>query len=191
MTEDSTQQNRIAEKRRRLTVTAYDWVSMLVISLLALVIAFTFFLRIARVDGDSMNATLMDGDQLLLFTAVSQYHRGDIVVVDRYTVEPLIKRVIAVGGDTIRIDEKGHVYLNGLLLIEPYATTYTPQRGCTEEMIIPEGYVFLMGDNRMVSQDSRAQEIGPVLEKDLLGKAVFRLSPLPVFGGIYDNMEQR
>ncbi len=190
MTQNSAQQN-TAAIRRRLTISAYDWVSMLVVSLLVLVVAFTFFFRIVRVDGPSMDTTLKDDDRLLLITSVSRYQRGDIVVADRYTIEPLIKRVIAVGGDTIRIDENGYVYLNGSLLNEPYATSYTPQRDCTEEMVIPDGYVFLMGDNRAVSHDSRAQEIGLVLEKDLVGKAIFRVSPLPRFGGIYGNMEHR
>ncbi len=175
---------------RRWAVTAYEWVSTLVVSLLVLVIAFTFFLRVVRVDGDSMDNTLQHGDQLLMFTAVSDYQRGDIVVVDRYTVEPLVKRIIAVGGDTIKIDENGLVYLNGSLLSEPYAAEFTPQKGCTEAVVVPDGYVFLMGDNRSVSLDSRSKEIGLVLEKDLVGKAVFRLSPYSALGGIYGNMEQ-
>ena len=179
-----------SETRRRLAVSAYDWVSTLVISLLTPVIAFTFFLRIVRVDGDSMVNTLHHEDRLLLFTAVSEYQRGDIVVVDRYTIEPLVKRVIAVGGDTIKIDRDGYVYLNGSLLSEPYAAQFTPQKDCTETVVVPTGYVFLMGDNRPGSLDSRSDEIGLVLEKDLVGKAIFRLSPLPDFGGIYGNMEQ-
>ncbi len=178
------------ESRRRWAVTAYEWVSTLVISLLVLVIAFTFFLRIVRVDGDSMDNTLQDGDQLLMLTAVSDYQRGDIVVVDRYTIDPLVKRIIAVGGDTIKIDENGLVYLNGSLLSEPYAAEFTPQKGCTEAVVVPDGYVFLMGDNRSISKDSRSEEIGLVLEKDLVGKAVFRLSPFSALGGIYGNMEQ-
>lgn len=179
-----------SETRRRLAVFAYDWVSTLVISLLSLVIAFTFFLRIVRVDGDSMVNTLHHEDRLLLFTAVSEYQRGDIVVVDRYTIEPLVKRVIAVGGDTIKIDEDGYVYLNGSLLSEPYAAQYTPQKDCTEAVVIPSGYVFLMGDNRPESLDSRFDEIGLVLEKDLVGKAIFRLSPPSGFGRIYSDLKQ-
>lgn len=178
------------DARRRLAVSAYYWVSTLVVSLLVLVIAFTFFLRIIRVDGDSMDSTLRDGDQLLMITTVSEYRRGDIVVVDRYTIEPLVKRVIAVGGDTIKIDTNGLVYLNGDLLSEPYAAKFTPQKGCTETVVIPNGYVFLLGDNRSVSLDSRSEEIGLVLEKDLVGKAVFRVSPISALGGIYYNMEQ-
>lgn len=170
--------------------SAYEWMSTLIVALLVIVVLFTFFFRVIRVEGDSMVPTLNGGDQLLLSTMVTQYQRGDIVVVDRYTVEPLIKRIIAIGGDTLSIDEGGHVYLNGLLLSEPYATPFTPQKGCVDSVVIPYGYVFLMGDNRMVSLDSRSEEVGLVLEKDIVGKVVFRLSPLPSLGGVYDNLEQ-
>lgn len=175
---------------RKWALPAYEWVSALIVSLLVLVVLFTFFFRVVRVDGASMDDTLQHNDQLLLTTVVSEYQRGDIVVVDRYTIEPLVKRVIAIGGDTIKIDKKGYVYLNGTLLSEPYAAQYTPQKDCVETVVVPEGYVFLMGDNRLVSLDSRSSEIGLVLEKDLVGKAIFRISPLSSFGGIYSNMEQ-
>lgn len=181
---------RDAPSVRKWVLSVYEWVSTLIVSLLVLAVLFTFFFRVVRVDGNSMDKTLQDDDQLLLTTMVSDYQRGDIVVVDRYTVEPLVKRIIAVGGDTIEIDKGGLVYLNGRLLSEPYAAKYTPQKGCTEAVIVPEGYVFLMGDNRTVSLDSRSAEIGLVMEKDLVGKAIFRISPLSSFGGIYGNMEQ-
>jgi signal peptidase I len=172
---------------RKIARPVYEWVSTLIIALLVMAALFTFLFRVVRVDGDSMETTLQNNDQLLVLTAVSDYKRGDIVVVDRYTIEPLVKRVVAIGGDTIRIDDAGRVYLNNSLLNEPYASMYTSPKGNTEPIVIPEGYVFLMGDNRMVSLDSRSPEIGLVLEKDLIGKAIFRVSP---FSGIYGNMEQ-
>ena len=181
---------RTSRQLRQWAHSAYEWMSTLIVALLVIVVLFTFFFRVIRVEGDSMVPTLNGGDQLLLSTMVTQYQRGDIVVVDRYTVEPLIKRIIAIGGDTLSIDEGGHVYLNGLLLSEPYATPFTPQKGCVDSVVIPYGYVFLMGDNRMVSLDSRSEEVGLVLEKDIVGKVVFRLSPLPSLGGVYDNLEQ-
>ncbi len=175
---------------RRWAFSAYEWVSTLIVSLLVLVVLFTFVFRVVRVDGDSMDKTLQSGDQLLLMTNVTEYQRGDIVVVDRYTVEPLVKRIIAVGGDTIKIDTNGFVYLNGSLLGEPYAAAFTPQKDCDETVVVPEGHVFLMGDNRLVSKDSRMDEIGMVLEKDIVGKAIFRIGPFSSFGGIYYNLEQ-
>ena len=185
-----TEDKRNDQRMREWTHSAYEWVSTLIVALLVMVVRFTFFFRVIRVEGDSMVPTLNDGEQLLLSTTVTQYQRGDIVVVDRYAVEPLLKRVIAVGGDTLSIDTDGHVYLNGFLLSEPYATSYTPQKGCVDSVVVPYGCVFLMGDNRMISLDSRSEEIGLVLEKDIVGKVVFRLSPLLSLGGVYGNMEQ-
>ncbi len=175
---------------RKWAFTAYEWVSTLIVSLLVLVVLFTFFFRVVRVEGDSMDKTLQNGDRLLLMTNVAEYQRGDIVVVDRYTVEPLVKRIIAVGGDTVKIDSDGFVYLNGSLLSEPYAAAFTPQKDCIETVVVPEGHVFLMGDNRLVSKDSRMNEIGMVLEKDIVGKAILRFGPFSSFGGIYYNLEQ-
>ncbi len=175
---------------RRLALSVYELVSTMVVSLLTLVVLFTFAFRVVRVEGRSMDKTLQDGDQLLMMTNVMEYQRGDIVVVDRYSVEPLVKRIIAMGGDTVTIDKDGFVYLNGSLLGEPYATAFTPQKDCTETVVVPEGHVFLMGDNRFVSKDSRSNEIGVVLEKDIVGKAIFRIGPLASFGGIYNNLEQ-
>ena len=184
-----TSEKRRTPEMRKWVFSAYDWMSTLIVSLLVLVVLFSFFFRVIRVEGTSMDATLHNGDQLLLSAVTSEYHRGDIVVVDRYTVDPLIKRIVAVGGDTIEIDVDGFVYLNGTLLSEPYASAFTPQKGCVDTVIVPHGYVFLMGDNRAVSLDSRSDEIGLVLEKDIVGKAVLRLSPFESFGGIYDNLE--
>ncbi len=175
---------------RRWALFAYEWVSTMIVSLLVLVVLFIFVLRVVRVEGDSMDKTLQSGDQLLLMTCVTEYRRGDIVVVDRYSVEPLVKRIVAVGGDTLRIDTDGFVYLNGSLLGEPYASAFTPQKDCVETVVVPEGHVFLMGDNRLVSKDSRSNEIGMVLEKDIVGKAIFRIGPFSSFGGIYNNLEQ-
>ncbi len=176
--------------RRNWLGIIFEWTAALVAALLVLVAVFTFFLRIVRVEGDSMLSTLRDGEQLLVATAVSDFQHGDIVVIDRYAVDPLIKRVVAVSGDTLRITRDGQVLLNGSPLSEPYAQGVTHQKECTDTVIVPSGYVFVMGDNRPFSLDSRSEEIGLVLEKDIIGKAICRILPLPSFGGIYDNMEQ-
>lgn len=178
--------NAFASKK---AVAVYEWAGTLVLAMVILVVLFTFFVRVIRVDGDSMDNTLRDGDQLLLYTNVTEYQRGDIVVVDRYTVAPLVKRIIAVGGDTIKIDDNGMVYLNGMMLSEPYVKGETTPKDCVETVIVPSGYVFVMGDNRVDSHDSRSSEIGLVSVKDIVGKAVYRLSPLSSFGEIYNNLE--
>ncbi|MBQ4612690.1 MAG: signal peptidase I [Clostridia bacterium] len=174
---------------RKRAISVYDVVSTLVVSLLVLVVVFTFFVRVVRVDGDSMNTTLRNGDQVLLYTSGSEYRHGDIVVIDRYAVVPLVKRIIAVGGDTLKIGDDGMVYLNGSMLSEPYARGMTKPKDCTETIIIPDGYVFVMGDNRMDSHDSRSSDIGLISVKDIVGKAVYRVAPFSAFGDIYTNLE--
>ncbi len=187
---DDTLQENTRTLHRRWAYTVYDWVSTLVIALLVLVTMLAFVFRTVRVDGASMEGTLKDNDQLLLLTSVEAYERGDIVVIDRYTIEPIVKRIIAIAGDTIQIDNSGDVYLNDARLSEPYAVGKTYARDMSGPVKVPAGYVFIMGDNRAISLDSRSTEIGLVSIKDIIGKAVFRLTPYSSFGGIYDNMEQ-
>lgn len=99
----------------------YEWVEAAVFSLIVVVLVFTFLFRIVGVDGRSMQTTLMDKDRLILSALPYTPERGDIVVINRYTKEPLVKRIIAVENDTISIDEESHrVILNGEILDEPY-----------------------------------------------------------------------
>ena len=135
-----------------------------------------------------MQYTLMNHDRLILTNLFYKPERGDIVVINRYTQEPLVKRIIAVGGDTLDIDaETGEVILNGEVLEEPYLDCFTPRNPLTGEVTIPEGHLFVMGDNRGNSHDSRSGDIGFVSEKDIMGKAVFRIWPLNQFGGLYEE----
>ena len=171
------------------TVSAlYEWVEAAVFSLVCVALVFAFAFRIVGVDGESMQYMLMDKDRLILTSFFYEPKRGDIVVINRYTQEPLVKRVIAVGGDTLRITDDGRVILNGEELDEPYLDVTTPQNGMTEEVTVPAGHVFVMGDNRHNSHDSRANEEGLrfVDVRDIMGKAVFRIWPLSEIGGLYD-----
>lgn len=111
------------------------------------------------------------------------------MVINRYTQEPLVKRVIAKGNDTLDIDaQTGEVLLNGKVLDEPYLDDFqrTDPMEFQGPITIPEGYVFVMGDNRLNSHDSRKRDISCVSEKDLMGKAVFRLWPFSHIGGLYN-----
>ena len=98
-------------------------------------------------------------------------------------LEPLIKRVIAVGGDTLSIED-GQVYLNGELLSEPYLNQTTPAFELSGTVTVPEGHVFVMGDNRWDSHDSRWNDIGFVEVGDIVGKVFWRIWPLSSFGAV-------
>ena len=141
---------------------------------------------IVVVSGSSMNNTLTDGDRLLVQSTFYTPQRGDVVVVDSYINygKPLVKRVIAKGGDTVDIDvEQGLVYVNGEALDEPYVPEGTLSTGNVEfPLTVPEGTLFLMGDNRQHSTDSRSSDVGFIDERDILGKVVLRIYPFNKIG---------
>lgn len=159
--------------------SGFEWVSVMIVALVAVTLIFQFLFRMVSVDGNSMSNTLHHGDRLLLTGHYESLQRGDIVVIRRAAGEPLIKRVIAVGGDRLFIDgETGEVYLNGVLLSEPYVSGQkTEPYVFTAETVIPDGYIFVMGDNRGDSLDSRG--LGAFSLEQVMGKVVFRLLPHP------------
>lgn len=161
----------------------FDWVGALVAALVALVVLFIFLFRVVEVDGHSMNDTLMDKDRLVLWTINYTPERGDIVVVDRTSAEPLIKRVIGVGGDVVKVTEDA-VYVNGELLDEPYVSEEYPNVPSGMEVTVPVGCVFVMGDHRNNSTDSRYESVGFVQQEDLVGKVIFRFFPLSSLGTV-------
>lgn len=169
----------------------YDLLDIVVPALLVVSIVFLFFLRTAGVDGDSMNTTLNNTDRLLMTNFCYEPHRGDIVIINRFTPgdeeveEPLIKRVIGVAGDRVKVEAKA-VYLNGKKLNEPYVNDAFLNDPRCDEIVVPEGCVFVMGDHRDDSLDSRQKGCFPV--KDIMGKAVWRLFPAKNFGTVYYNL---
>lgn len=164
-----------AEKRLS---AGFEWVGSAVTALVAVALIFALLFRVVSVDGASMTNTLQHGDRLLLSSLPYSPEHGDVVVITRSNASPLIKRVIGVAGDTIRIDEEGAVYRNGEQLSEPYIRgTNTPQNGMDAEITVPEGYIFAMGDNRGDSLDSRI--LGCFSLRDVVGETFFRLSPNP------------
>ena len=161
----------------------YEWAQALVCSVLAVVLLFTFVIRLIGVDGHSMVPTLQDGDRLLVLNAMldNDYEYGDIVVLrkDTFLEEPIVKRVIATEGQTVDIDfVSGAVYVDGELLEEDYINEPTYVEDGTEfPLTVTEGSIFLMGDNRNHSSDSRSSDLGTVDTRYVIGKAVFLLFP--------------
>ena len=163
----------------------YEWVQALVCSVLAVVVIFTFGVRLIGVDGHSMVPTLQYGDRLLVLNSMfyDDYQYGDIVILTKETFlsAPIVKRVIAVGGQTVDIDfESGSVYVDGKLLNEPYINELTFQEeGVEFPVVVPEGSIFVMGDNRNHSDDSRNSRLGTVDTRYVIGKAVLLAFPGP------------
>lgn len=170
------------EEPKGLVSALFDGVDSVRNAILAVFVIFTFVFRAVGVDGSSMVPTLHDGDWMAVRSIVTEVKRGDIVIItqpwDRNV--PIVKRVIAVSGDVVNIDFNLHeVYVNGEKLNEPYineptALSYDMQFPLTVE----EGKVFVMGDNRNDSLDSRSSRIGLIDERYIFGKAEVRLHPI-------------
>lgn len=179
---------------------AMDWAGSLVYAVLAMIVLNLFAFRSITVDGESMNNTLQDQDRVIATNFFYTPARGDIVVIQADRVqnyvtykygEPIIKRVIALAGDTIKFDfDKGEVYLKKAgesdfeLLEEDYIaapTLNSLDRHTGEEHTVPEGCVFVMGDNRNRSLDSRSLIVGDVDTDLIMGKAFMRLFPIDQF----------
>lgn len=179
-----------ADAKKKFYVSVYDLISVVMSSFIIIAVVFTFVFRLVGVDGKSMTDTLQHGDWLITVNK-TEYVQGDIVVItqDNYFNEPLIKRVIATGGQTVDIDyDTNTVYVDGVALEEPYVREdYMVQKLDYRQFpyVVPEGYLFCMGDNRNGSTDSRSALVGPVDEREILGKAVLRILPWGDFD-IYD-----
>ena len=181
------------QEQERKTVRGrdlYEWIQSLVGSVLVVVAIFTFGIRMLGVDGHSMLNTLQHGDRLMVVNPIfyHDYKYGDIVILRKTGVfdnEPIVKRVIATGGQTVDIDfGEGVVYVDGEALEEDYIRepTYTAE-GTEFPLTVPEGSIFVMGDNRNGSSDSRDYRLGTVDTRYVIGKAAFLLFP----GADYDT----
>lgn len=171
---------------------AYEWIQCVVVALICCVLVFVFIARVIDVVGNSMVPTLEWYDKVIITRLAGDYERGDIVVLrkDTFRDEPIVKRIIAVEGQTIDIDfENGIVYVDGEALDEPYVNelTYEPEdfESYEHPLVIPEGCVFVMGDNRNNSTDSRRETIGCVDTRYIMGKVIFRILPFDKMGAIY------
>lgn len=177
---DTPEEKKKYDWKQNIVLYLHDIVYMLVVVMLLL----TLFFRIIVVNGPSMKTTLLDGDYLLLlsnlFYKEPQY--GDVVVVSKESFDngkPIVKRVIATEGQIVDIDfDNSIVYIDGLPLEEPYTSTPTVIReGMEFPMQVEKGCVFVMGDNRSNSRDSRYPLIGNVDKREVLGKVLFLIFP--------------
>ena len=174
----------IMEKESREDQSWYSWLRTLVCVVLATVLVFTLVVRIVRVEKQSMRETLQNGDILLTVNRhlAGELKAGDIVVIKKEYFEdgkPIVKRIIATEGQTVDIDfDAGVVYVDGQALEEDYIRepTYLDE-GLEFPITVPEGCLFLMGDNRNNSMDSRYPDLGPVDVRCVIGKAVVLVFP--------------
>lgn len=165
----------------------YYWLQALVVALFIIILVFTFVVRIINVVGSSMVPTLHNGDMLIVQGIGYSPKQGDIVVLtkDTFMDEPIVKRVIAVGGQTVDIDyDRGTVTVDGQVRDEPYIkeAMHPTIYDSMTTVEVPEGSVFVMGDNRNGSTDSRSYSLGPVDERYIIGHVLCVLFPFSDFG---------
>ena len=187
-----------------------DLIESVLTSVFIVMLVFTFLFTIANVEGTSMEPTLHGDDRLLVSRYTRDYHTGDILIIKNDAgyllnsdtgglvykvrgIEPdgsekdIVKRLIAKSGQVVNIDTReGAVYVDGVKLNEPYiADPTTRDDGALEyPLTVPEGYVFVLGDHRSVSKDSRNPEVGLVPEENIIGKVILRISPFSQFGWV-------
>lgn len=179
-------------KKESFLSSLYDWIEVVSISVIIVIMIFTFVARLSTVDGDSMYPTLIDGEHLIVSDLFYSPENGDIVVLQEknaFFTSPLVKRIIAQEGQTIDFDyENWGVYVDGEKLTEPYINRELEKAmknyGSPDSITVPEGHIFVMGDNRNHSTDSRDSLVGFVEYDEIIGKVVFRLFPFSRIGAV-------
>lgn len=164
---------------RKEKIDIFEFFGILVSVLIVITLIFTCLFRVVNVNGPSMKPTLQDGDKLIITAAGYKPEKGDIVVIssDEGVKQPIVKRIIATGGDVVDINfTTGVVTVNGIE--EDYTDELTSQQFDTAfPLTVPEGTVFVLGDNRANSIDSRSTQVGCVDERMIVGKVLFKLFP--------------
>lgn len=189
--EPVTTQEREGGERGSFKLDLYYWLQALVFALVFLILMSTLVGRLIGVKGSSMVPTLHEGDLLLLRSIGYTPEQGDVVVLRKQTflAQPVVKRVIAVGGQHVTVDYSDHcVYVDGVALDEPYINEtmndpLSPSMNVLD-VTVPEGSIYVMGDNRNNSSDSRHEMLGTVDTRYVLGKALWVIVPFNHFGAV-------
>ena len=193
----------VEDEERSILGDLLDLAESVLCSVFLVFLVFTFLFRIATVEGASMYPTLIHGDRLVVSELGYTPCRGDVVIINaRNSYQPdasgnvveseglnklIVKRIIATGGQSVDIDfDTGIVMVDGQALNESYISTLTTrdEGGMQFPVTVPEGYVFVLGDNRGISKDSRHPSVGFIPESDIMGKVLLRVFPLGEFGKI-------
>lgn len=167
--------------------SCFEWLQAIISAVVIVVLLLTFVFRLVDVDGLSMFETLHDHDKVFVTSLLYEPKDGDIVVIShgQEYKDPIIKRVIATEGQTIKIDyDKGQVIVDGVVLNEPYIHEIMEYKAVFDNPVpdvVPEDMVFVMGDNRNNSLDSRSQRVGLIHKDDIIGKAQAVVFPFSNF----------
>ena len=180
-------------KKGKFTGELFEWIDSIVVSAIVVVLLFTFVFKIVGIKGESMTNTLMEGDKVLVCSFNYTPEVGDIVVISRNATniyedessehDRIIKRVIATEGQTVDINDSGLVSVDGVEIADTYVRDYakTFKKDVQFPHVVKDGCVFVLGDNRLNSLDSRSSGIGDVDIRYILGKAICRISPFSEF----------
>lgn len=176
---------------KKIASSVFDILEMFAICTTVILLVFSYVARLTVVEGTSMEDTLHDKDYLIVQGAGYTPHRGDIVVIHKISApsyqRPIIKRVIALGGDTVDIDfDTWTVYVNGEALDEPYTNLEAGilYSDLKFPLTVEEGKIFVLGDHRNHSSDSRVAQLGQIDERCVVGRAIFRILPFDKIGAI-------
>ena len=190
--DDTTKADEVSESEKKkldIKKEIKDWVVSIAIAVIVALVIRTYIFTLVRVDGQSMEPTLSHGDVLYTNRFMYEPQNGDIVIFrPTHSPEtPYVKRVIAVAGQTVTVNAEAHtVVVDGRILPEDYIKEPLLSAGTMKYPVtVPDGYIFVLGDNRNNSRDSRDVTVGLVPVESIIGKALFRILPVSEIGGLY------